>query len=49
MAFFNILITSLPPIAIATFERDIPEKAIENVRHHLGECTVPFTDQFAAS
>lgn len=32
MAFFNILITSLPPIAIATFERDIPEKAIEEVR-----------------
>jgi magnesium-transporting ATPase (P-type) len=32
MAFFNILITSLPPLAIATFEQDIPEKAIKDVR-----------------
>ena len=33
MAFFNILITSLPPLAIATFEQDIPEKAIKEVRN----------------
>lgn len=33
MAFFNILITSLPPLAVATFEQDIPEKAINEVRN----------------
>jgi magnesium-transporting ATPase (P-type) len=33
MAFFNILITSLPPLAVATFEQDIPEKAIKEVRN----------------